>query len=115
MFRAHDPFDISPSLTSLRAKLSKYPDGYPGDTEEAYPLASRELRPTRTHVRWTCHSCSTVFKDQEKTCRNCAHQRCNACPREPPKIEPEPLDEAAIQRVTEKMKNIEIAPQASAA
>ena len=78
-------------------------------------MVRRELRPIRTRVRWTCHSCTTIFKDLEKTCRSCGHERCDDCTREPPKTEDEPLDEAAIESVAEKMRQIEISPQASAA
>lgn len=111
---------IGPLLTQnppppCRPKLSKHPDGYPGDTEETYPLARRELREIRTHVRWTCHSCRTVFKDLEKTCRSCGHARCGDCPREPPESEKEPVDESVVESVAEKMRRIEISPQASAA
>ncbi|MCJ1463471.1 hypothetical protein MMC07_002078 [Pseudocyphellaria aurata] len=95
-------------------KLDKYPHGYPGDTEETFPLARRELRSIRTHVRWTCHECNTLFQDTETTCGNCSHKRCGDCPREPPKTPPEPSDEEAVQSIERKMKGIAISPQASA-
>lgn len=103
-----------PALTRHRPKLDKYPQGYPGDTEEAFPLARRELRSIRTHVRWTCHECNTLFKDTEKICGNCSHKRCDDCPREPPKTPEAPLDEEAIKSIERKMKEIDISPQASA-
>ncbi|KAK3174389.1 hypothetical protein OEA41_001634 [Lepraria neglecta] len=69
----------------FRPKLNKYPEGYPGDSEQLYPLGRRELRPARTHVRWTCEKCDTMFKDHGKTCENCGHEKCDDCPRKPPK------------------------------
>lgn len=47
-------------------------------------------------------------------CRSCSHERCDDCSREPPVQEMEPLDEAAIKSIEEKMKAIVITPQASA-
>lgn len=102
------------ALTRHRPKLDKYPHGYPGDTEEAFPLARRELRSIRTHVRWTCHECNTLFKDTETICAGCSHERCGDCPREPPTTKAEPLDEEAVQSIERKMKEIAISPQASA-
>lgn len=101
-------------LTRHRPKLDKYPHGYPGDTEETFPLGRRELRSIRTHVRWTCHECKTLFKDTEKICGNCSHERCDDCPREPPKTQKEPLDEEAVKSIERKMKEIALSPQASA-
>lgn len=102
-------------LTIYRPKTSKYPEGYPGDAEETFPLALRELRRIRTRVRWTCHACQTVFKDHEKICGSCSHERCNECGRQPPKKVRAPLDEAAVQSISEKMKSVQLSPQASAA
>ncbi len=68
------------------AKLHKYPDGYPGDAEpppELYPPLQRQYRKTRTRVKWTCHSCSTFFKEKSKTCEKCNHERCDDCTRFP--------------------------------
>lgn len=68
------------------AKLHKYPDGYPGDAEpplEMYPPMERVYRKTRTRVKWTCHSCSVVFKEKSKTCEKCNHERCDDCTRFP--------------------------------
>lgn len=95
-------------------KLDKYPHGYPGDTEETFPLARRELRSIRVHVRWTCHECKTLFKDTETTCGKCSHERCDHCSREPPETRKEPLDEEAVKSIERKMKEIAISPQASA-
>lgn len=111
------PLDNLPCITSrmltvVRSKTEKYPDGYAGDVEERFPLASRQHRTIRTHVRWTCHTCSTLFKDKEKTCDKCGHSRCNECTRQPPKNPKPELDEAAIRSVEERLKNIHVSPQA---
>ena len=68
------------------AKLHKYPDGYPGDAEpppELYPPMERQYRKTRMRVKWTCHSCSALFKEHSKTCEKCNHERCDDCTRSP--------------------------------
>ena len=36
-------------LTSPRPKTDKYVEGYPGDTEETFPLSQREMRGGDTH------------------------------------------------------------------
>lgn len=96
----------------FRPKLKKYPEGYPGDSEQLYPLGRRELRPARTHVRWTCEKCDTVFKDHGKTCESCGHEKCDDCPRKPPKKVKKPLDPEAVKSVEERMKNLEVSPAA---
>ena len=102
-------------LIISRPKLLKYPDGYPGDSEEMFPLARREMRPIRQRVRWNCEECKTTFKDLEKACANCGHEKCDGCPRHPPKKEKQLLDEAAVRSVEERMKSMSVSPQASAA
>ena len=103
------------SLTSSRPKSDKYPAGYPGDTEETFPLAKRELKSIRTHVRWNCEKCERLFKDTEKFCGNCGHEKCDDCPRHPAqKSKPTP-DEDAVRSVEERMKRLDVSPQASAA
>lgn len=91
------------------------PGGGPADTEEAFPLAKREMRSTRTHVRWSCEKCDTMFKDTEKTCRNCGHEKCDECPRQPPKKVKRTLDDDAVKSVEERMKSLDVSPHASAA
>ncbi len=100
-------------LTILRPKLAKYAEGYPGDKEETFPMAIRHHRDVRVHVRWTCEKCSTMFKDLEKICGKCGHERCNECTRQPPKKE-EGLDPAAVERIEKRMKEMDLSPHASA-
>ena len=64
-------------------KLRKYPDGYPGDAETETETNRREWKRPRRRVRWTCHSCQSMFKEGEKTCHQCSHERCDGCSREP--------------------------------
>lgn len=78
-----------------------------------FPLARRELHPIRIHIRWTCHDCGVLFKDTERTCRNCSHELCAECSREPPEEE-EQLDPDAIASVERKLKELAVTPQASA-
>ena len=102
-------------LISSRPKTAKYPTGYPGDQEETFPLAKRELKNVRAHVKWNCEKCETLFKDTEKTCRNCGHEKCENCPSHPPRKPKRTLDEDAVKSVEERMKTLDISPQASAA
>ena len=103
------------SLTPPRPKSDKHPDGYPGDTEETFPLATREMRSIRTHVRWNCEKCERLFKDTEKICGNCGHEKCDECPRHPPKRAKGTLDNDAVKSVEERMKTLHVSPHASAA
>ncbi|KAL8796097.1 MAG: hypothetical protein Q9195_001429 [Heterodermia aff. obscurata] len=45
----------------------------------------------------------------------CGHERCNECVRYPPKKAKKEFDEEVIRRVEEKLRNISLSPQASAA
>jgi len=90
------------------AKLSKYPDGYPGDAEPEIELPAREYKKPRVRIRYTCHSCSRLFMQGEKQCTQCQHEKCADCPRQPPKkIRPE-ADPDIIARVEEKLRQITI-------
>jgi RNA polymerase subunit RPABC4/transcription elongation factor Spt4 len=105
----------SPPTPREPPDVSTHPEGSADDGEETVPIARREFKPIRMHVRWTCHACHTVFKDLERECRGCGHRRCDDCPREPPKEEEEPLDEAAVRKIADLMRNVNISPHASAA
>lgn len=84
------------------------------DAEKAPPSARRELRPIRTHIKWECHQCSVPFKDTEKICRNCRHEQCENCSREPPLTKDEELDPGAVESVERKMKELAVSLQTSA-
>lgn len=100
-------------LTHNRPKKDKYPAGYPGDSD--YSVATRERHPIRVHVRWTCHQCSKTFRDLSRRCEGCGHDRCDECPRQPPKREKAKLDPEAVRKIDERMKEVNISPSASAA
>lgn len=102
-------------LTPPRPKSEKASEGSPGDTEETSPLAQREMKSIPTHVRWNCEKCETLFKDSEKICSNCGHEKCDECPRYPPKGVKPPLDDDAVKSVEEQMKSMQVSPHASAA
>ncbi|KAL8771617.1 MAG: hypothetical protein Q9209_003061 [Squamulea sp. 1 TL-2023] len=93
-------------------KKDKYPEGYPGDSD--YNIATRERHPIRVHVRWTCHQCSSTFRDLSRKCEGCGHDRCDDCPRHPPKREKPKLDPDAVKSIDERMRKMDISPQASA-
>ena len=78
-------------------------------------MAKREIKNIRTHVRWNCEKCEKLFKDAEKVCGNCGHEKCDDCPRYPPQKAKPSLDEDAVKRVEERMKKVDLSPQASAA
>ncbi|KAI4176091.1 MAG: hypothetical protein LQ346_007960 [Caloplaca aetnensis] len=108
-----EPLMLIIFIPSPRPKTDKYPSGYPGDDESTGVV--RERHPIRVHVRWTCHACSTTFKDLSKQCEGCGHDRCDECPRHPPKREKAKLDPDAVKSIEERMKTMGISPQASAA
>ncbi len=95
-----------------RPKTGKYPDGYPGDTEETFPLAERTLKNTRMRVRWECHECKTFFRSGERTCKNCKHERCETCQRIPPKKVKREPDPSAVQGLEEKLAAMRVSPAA---
>lgn len=87
---------------------------FPDNSEKAPAVpVRRELRPIRIHVRWECHQCSVPFKDTEKICRNCRHELCENCSREPPLEKDEQLDPEAVQSVEEKMKELAVSAPAA--
>ncbi|KAI4143418.1 MAG: hypothetical protein LQ340_007011 [Diploschistes diacapsis] len=88
---------------SLRPKLKKWPEGYPGDIEETFPLALRVPKPVRTRYRWECHECRKPFIEHQKTCGQCQHERCDDCPRKPPKKVKKLPDPDVVRSVEEKM------------
>ncbi|KAI4132976.1 MAG: hypothetical protein LQ338_000444 [Usnochroma carphineum] len=96
------------------SKTGKYPSGYPGDTTAPNEVI-RERRPIRVHVRWTCHQCSKAFRDLSTKCEGCGHDRCDGCPRHPPKREKPKLDPDAVKKIEARMKTMDLSPQASAA
>ncbi|ORY18385.1 hypothetical protein BCR34DRAFT_654416 [Clohesyomyces aquaticus] len=73
------------------AKLSKWPNGYPGDAEpdsetevEREPdMSKRVWRKPRTRVRWECEECHRMFIDSSAQCQGCGHERCDKCVRKP--------------------------------
>ncbi|KAL9038939.1 MAG: hypothetical protein Q9180_002828 [Flavoplaca navasiana] len=87
-------------------KKDKYPAGYPGDSD--YNVATRERHPIRVHVRWTCHECSQTFRDLSRKCQGCGHDRCDDCPRNPPKREKPALDPDAVKSVEERMRKMDV-------
>lgn len=95
-------------LSKHRPKTKKWPNGYPGDQEETFPLAERSMKQPRTRYRWECHECQKVFIEHEKTCRGCNHDRCNDCPRKPPKKTKKELDPDAVRSVEERMRSMAV-------
>ena len=66
-------------------------------------------------MRWNCENCETLFTDTKKTCDNCGHEKCDECPRHPPMRVEGTLDDDAVKSVEEKMRRLDVSPQASAA
>ena len=102
-------------LMMFSPKQEKYLGGYPGDTLEDSQSGEKVKIPRRSKSRWNCEKCATLFKDREKTCANCGHEKCDSCPRTSPAQKPKPEDEGAIRSVEERMRNLDVSPQASAA
>ncbi|KAF2121072.1 hypothetical protein BDV96DRAFT_203224 [Lophiotrema nucula] len=73
------------------AKLSKWPNGYPGDAEpdseteveRELEIARRIWRKPRTRVRWECEECQSLFIEGSPHCPGCGHERCDKCTRKP--------------------------------
>ncbi len=75
----------------------------------------RQLQPLRVRVRWTCHECQKTFKDLETKCSKCGHAKCDSCTRDPAVEEKPPEDPEALRSAGERLKNLEVSPQATAA
>ncbi|KAL8727316.1 MAG: hypothetical protein Q9181_005757 [Wetmoreana brouardii] len=72
-------------------------------------------KPVRQRVRWTCHVCFQTFKDRSRQCEGCEHDRCDECPRQPPKREKRKLDPDAVKTLEERMKTVDISPPGASA
>ncbi|KAL8940463.1 MAG: hypothetical protein Q9211_002260 [Gyalolechia sp. 1 TL-2023] len=99
-------------------------------------------KPMTQRVRRTCHMCNALFAGKTNECANCGHTSCRQCPREPPKTEKYPagypgdsdynivtrerhpirvhrdkpkLNPDAVKSVEERMRAMDLSPQASAA
>lgn len=72
-------------LTVSRAKLAKYPNGYPGDVEPEVEKEKpkRDYKKPRMRIRYTCHNCSNLYLQGDKACSQCQHERCEDCKRYP--------------------------------
>jgi hypothetical protein len=99
-------------LTLSRPKEKKWPNGYPGDTAETFPLSERRFRNIRQRVRWQCHTCQTFFLDEQRECGQCQHQRCDDCTRIPPKKVKKEPDPAVVQSLEEKLSRMQISAAA---
>jgi hypothetical protein len=80
--------DVDRRLERARALFRKYDFDI---DESEWKIESSNRQPTervhksiRMRVRYTCHSCRTVF-GHDKVCLSCHHSRCSHCTRYPPK------------------------------
>ncbi|KAI9795570.1 MAG: hypothetical protein M1833_006970 [Piccolia ochrophora] len=102
------------------AKLHKYPNGYPGDAQpsederELVPKKERTYKKTRRVVKITCHSCDQLFTRGSKVCASCDHERCEQCPRVPPKKVKPPPDPAVVKSVEDKLAAMDLGGEPSA-
>jgi hypothetical protein len=95
------------------AKLKKWPDGYPGDAESEVEKPRRVFRRPRRRVRVTCHTCGTFFKGKGVPCENCKHERCDECPRDPPKKKAKEPDPAVLQSLAQKLESVNLGASAA--
>ena len=83
--------------------------------EETFPLAPRNRKPIRLRFRWECHGCNASFVEHEKVCRQCQHERCEQCPRHPPKkAKPPPPDPGVLRSLEERLGKMAVSPTAAA-
>jgi len=101
-------------LTASRPKKEKYLQGYPGDSEQTSAHGQRETD-TSAKVRSSCEKCNYTFGDSHYFCANCGHKKCDNCPRQQIQKVSRPLDADAVKSVEERMKKLDVSPQASAA
>jgi hypothetical protein len=67
----------------FRAKLDKYPDGYPGDADPPPDPLPRVWKKQRLRVRYFCHQCSTQYVPGERTCATCGEPKGSDTIRDP--------------------------------
>ncbi|KAB8342822.1 hypothetical protein FH972_022420 [Carpinus fangiana] len=76
-------------------------------------VRERTHKKPRMRIRYICDQCSTPFDEKNSVCSKCGHERCEACPRSPPKRasrqEPDP---AVLQSLQSKFEAIVIPPVA---
>jgi hypothetical protein len=89
LFKKYD-FDIDESEWKWEESKNKKP-------------AERVHKPIRMRVKYTCHSCSTVF-GHDKVCISCQHPRCSQCTRYPPK-KPKGKKKAADTAASDQSKS----------
>ncbi|KAF1831090.1 hypothetical protein BDW02DRAFT_70939 [Decorospora gaudefroyi] len=107
------------------AKLSKWPNGYPGDVE---PDSEAEVemqvdrfrrmwRKPRTRVRWQCEKCNTLFHNHSHQCPGCGHERCDQCSRSPVRSakKEQQFDAQVVAAVEAKLRAIDVGDSASSA
>ena len=79
------------------------------------PPGGREKQTSRADAQWSCEKCNAPFRGNQATCNSCGHERCDDCLRKPTSRKASAQDEAAIRSVEERMRNLDVSPQASAA
>lgn len=96
-------------------KRYKYPKGYPGDvtavesSDDQYDgKRKRVYRKTRGRVHYMCDQCQHDFRQGERICWNCNHERCDQCTRSPPK-EPDEANPEVLKSVASKLAATNIA------
>ncbi|KAI9772467.1 MAG: hypothetical protein M1840_000670 [Geoglossum simile] len=90
-------------------KLKKYPDGYPGDVDPEPERPARTFKKPRMRVKWSCHTCSSLFSEGNNICGSCKHERCKECTREPPKrVKKHPPDPDVVKGVAEKLESMKL-------
>lgn len=92
---------------SLTMETEPYSISTIGDPVLRAPAGVQRIyRKPRQRVRYTCHECCTPFQSHDRTCGNCAHERCLECRDRPShkshKSRPDPrLVEAVNQRLAQ--------------
>jgi hypothetical protein len=94
--------DVDRRLERARALFRKYDFDI---DESEWKIENNNRQPTervqkaiRMRVRYTCHSCRTVF-GHDKVCLSCNHSRCSDCIRYPPKKVKQPRVDPASAAV----------------
>ncbi|KAI4713781.1 hypothetical protein J4E89_001228 [Alternaria sp. Ai002NY15] len=100
------------------AKLSKWPDGYPGDAEpdseteveKQLEKFRRTWRKPRTRVRWQCEKCNGLFHNNSPQCPGCGHERCDKCTRSPVRKpeKGEHFDSQVVAAVEAKLRAMDV-------
>ena len=67
--------------------MTRQEEPFPGARLNQQPPSNTRInKDHRVRIHYTCHECQRIFSHNEYVCAGCAHERCQECPRDPPRV-----------------------------